>query len=168
MGALGLLLLLAAAQRLELVDQDYQIPANDWRYVPVILKQQTAAVIASYTASGASEEIRAVLVTTEDIERLRQDRPHGFLIATTPASSGRFRFHVPTPGEYAILLDNRGEHPARVHLRVALDFSGLPEPRVRYLSKERQLTVIAVSFLVFFGIVAYSGRRLWRKMVRGS
>ena len=39
-------------------------------------------------------------------------------------------------------------------------------PLVIRLPRERQLTVIVVSFAVFFGIVTYSARRLLRGMRR--
>jgi hypothetical protein len=52
-----------------------------------------------------------------------------------------------------------------VHIRVWLDFARRG-PVVTQLSPERQLTVIAISFLVFFGIVTYSARRLLRTMRR--
>ncbi|MGA2195610.1 MAG: hypothetical protein ABSH40_10095, partial [Bryobacteraceae bacterium] len=51
---------------------------------------------------------------------------------------------------------------ATVHLRVWLDFGGRRVPEVTELAPGRQLVVVAVSLAVFFGIVAYSGRRLWR------
>jgi hypothetical protein len=54
-----------------------------------------------------------------------------------------------------------------VRLRVSLDFS--PRrlgPEVTRLSPERQLAVIVISFAVFFGIVAYSGRKLLRAIRR--
>jgi hypothetical protein len=48
----------------------------------------------------------------------------------------------------------------RVHLRVSLDFSGRAGETIQYLSPQRRLTVILISFAVFFGIVTWSARKL--------
>ena len=64
-------------------------------------------------------------------------------------------------GQYAVVIDNRlGGLEAAAHLRVSLDFGGRPGPEVTRLSPGRQLTVIAITFAVFFAIVSYSARRL--------
>jgi hypothetical protein len=62
-----------------------------------------------------------------------------------------------------IFLDNRlGTAPIAGHLRVTLDFSGEHAPEVTQLSRERQITIITISFAVFFAIAGYSARRLLR------
>ena len=53
-----------------------------------------------------------------------------------------------------------------MHLRVWLDFGGRRGPEVTELAPERQFVVVAVSLAVFFGIVTYSSRRLWRAVKR--
>jgi hypothetical protein len=60
------------------------------------------------------------------------------------------------------VVDNRDARPAAVHLRISLEFGASPGPAVTRLSSRRQLTVILISFAVFFGIVTFSARRLWR------
>jgi hypothetical protein len=48
-----------------------------------------------------------------------------------------------------------------VRLKISLDFAPRPQgPEVTRLSPRRQLTVILISFAVFFAIVSYSARRL--------
>jgi hypothetical protein len=54
-----------------------------------------------------------------------------------------------------VAIENRGPQPVRVRLRVFME-----QPRVRYLSRGRQLAVIAISFGVFFAIVSLSARKL--------
>jgi hypothetical protein len=63
------------------------------------------------------------------------------------------------------MVDNLGDSPAMVHLRVTLDFSRRG-PTVTQLSPQRQLAVVAISFAVFFGIVTFSARRLLRHLKR--
>jgi hypothetical protein len=161
--ALLALLLLAAATRVELVDEVYTIPTAEWRYVEVQLRQTPVAVNCSFQVVSRGAQVRVALLSRADLERLRADQPHGFLAATQPASSGTLNYHLQRAGEYAVVVDNRALHtPLRVHLRVSLDFSGRPEQGVRTLSPERRLAVILISFAVFFGIVTWSARKLLR------
>ena len=46
------MLLLAATTRVDLVDEDYQIPPGDWKWVEVDLRQQPAVVLANYIVQG--------------------------------------------------------------------------------------------------------------------
>ena len=155
------LCLLVSPASVDLVDEIYQIPANEWRYVEVSLKQQPALLSAEVEARAGSREVRSALLRREDLNRLQNDHPYGVLAATTPGPLGRFRYYVQDPGEYAVVVDNRdSDAPATVRLRVWLDFAGPPGHDAERLSPQRQLTVILVSFAVFFGIVTWSARRL--------
>lgn len=161
-------LLLLAATHVDLVDEVFRIPAAEWRYVELGLRQKPAFVSADFEVRSGSPRVRLALMRREDLDRMRGDRPYGVLIATDPAPSGRLRFQVREPGEYVLVIDNRSDtdHPAEAHLRVALDFGAQTGPAVTRLSPQRQLTVIAISFAVFLGIVSYSARRLLRGIKR--
>jgi hypothetical protein len=67
---------------------------------------------------------------------------------------------VHDPDTY-VVIENQAARAARVRLRVYLE-----QPQVRYLSRGRQLAVIAISFGVFFAIVSLSARRLWKAIRR--
>lgn len=162
-------LVFLAAGRVELVDQVFEIPAAEWRYVDqIVVRQMPVTVDCNFELVGRGQGVRIALLSHGDLNRLRQERPHGFIAATPRMPRGSMRYQVRVPGEYAIVVDNReGEaSPVRVHLRLALDFSGQAEPQVRYLSRPRQLAVILISFAVFFGIVIWSARRLLRAIKR--
>jgi hypothetical protein len=163
--ACALLLALAAASRVELADEVYSIPADNWRYLEVGLKQQPAVVVARYDVdvSAPRAEVRVSLMRREDMEHLRQGLPHGSIENTEPARSGTLRAYVP-PGDYVLVVDNRASHgpPSPVHLHVWLDFTERSGPIITTLPPERQLVVVVVSFAVFFTIVGWSGRRLLR------
>jgi hypothetical protein len=156
-----ILLLLAAAPRVDLVNEVIEIPGSEWRYVELNLKQQPVAVTCDFSASEG-DRVRLALLRGEDLQRLRGDRPHGVLAATEAGPRAALRFAVPEPGEYVVVVDNRSGRRAKVHLRVGLDFSAHAAPQVRYLSRERQWTVVLASFAFFFGVVIYSARRLLR------
>ena len=161
--ALACMLALAASSRVELVDEVYQIPANEWRYVELGLKQRPAFVDAHYEVRSGPPEVRLALVRGAELERMRREQPHGVLAVTRPGQSGSLEYGVQRPDDYAIVVDNRdGERAAAVHLRIWLDFARRRNPEVGTLPPERQFVVILVSFAVFFAVVTWSAQRLLR------
>lgn len=161
MTVLACLILLASSTRVELVNELYRIPANEWRYVEISLKQQPALVLAGYRSETGVRDIRLALVRKTDLERLRSERPFGILASTPAGPEGRLEFHVPEPGQYALVVDNAGDREEGVRVDVSLDF-GRRHPGVTMLSPSRRLTIVLLSFGTFFGIVAWSARRLLR------
>ncbi len=155
------LFLLLGSSSVDLVDDLYQIPAGDWRYVDVTLRQRPALLGADAVSSSGGKDVRVALLPRREMERLRQDRAHSVLASTTPGESGHLRYYLRDPGRYALVLDNRdNDKPAAVHLRAWLDFGAAGGPQATYLSPRRQLTVILISFAVFFAIATWSARRL--------
>jgi len=154
----ALLVLWFASTRVELVNEVYSIPAADWKYLDVDLRQQPVSVDCEFQALAEDARVRVGLIRRENLRGLRRGRER-FLHATELASRGSFHYTVREPGEYAVVVDNRSDQrPRSVQLRVSLDFA----LDVRYLSRQRQLAVILISFAVFFGIVTYSARKLLR------
>jgi hypothetical protein len=163
MSVVACLLLLAASSRVELVDEVFQIPANEWRYVELGLKQRPAFVDADYEVRSGPRQVRLELIRGVEMERLRREQPHGVIAVTRPGPSGALRYGIRGPDDYAVVVDNRaGDQPAGVHLRIWLDFAGGRAPEVTMLSPERRLIVILLSFTVFFAIVTWSAKRLLR------
>ena len=160
-------LLLAASTRVDLVDEVYQIPTGEWKYVELDLHQQPASVSATYQLQSGSGPVRLALLTREDLEHFRNNADHGVLVVTPPGKSGAFNYRVRRPGEYVIVVDNRGTtQPASIHLTVNLDFARRG-PDVTQLTPQRQLAVIVISFAVFVGIATYSARRLLKVIAPG-
>jgi len=156
--------LLLAASRVELVDEVYQIPANEWRYVELGLTQQPALVTATYEVVSGPPELRLALLRSEEVEKLREGAPHSVMDVTPAGARGRLHYQTPERGGYVLVIDNQGRAPASVRTRISLDFARRG-PIVTQLSPARQTAVIVISFAVFFGIVTFSARRLL-KIVR--
>jgi hypothetical protein len=150
------MLLLAATTRVDLVDEDYQIPAGDWKWVEVDLRQQPAVVMASYFVEGGTGQVRIALIARDDLDRLPEN---ALLSSTRRGGSGSLAYRVRDRDSYAILVDNRTDktNAATVRLRVSLDFA---RAHATQLPRERQVTVVAVSCLAFFAMVTYSARKL--------
>ena len=162
--ALASFVLLAAATRVELVDDVYQIPPAEWKYIEVNLRQNPARSDAGFNVQSGSETVRLALMTRAALEDLRAELPHGLLAVTAPGKSGAFHFRVRQPGDYVLVVDNRTARAraAAVRVHVALEFAGPAGPLVTYLSPRRQVTVIVLAFAFFFGVVTWSARKLLR------
>ena len=172
MTALACFVLLFASTSVELVDEVYQIPPAEWKYVEVNLRQNPALVAASFQvapgATSGSDKVRLALMTRADLAHLREGLPHGLLAVTALGNAGALAFRVREPGDYVLVVDNRASQarPAAVHLRIALDFASPFAPEVTRLSRQRQTTVIVLAFAFFFAVVTYSARKLLRAAKR--
>jgi hypothetical protein len=166
---IALLWLLAASpqdMRQTLMDEVYTIPASDWRYVPVVLKQPPVTLECEFKVlSGGA--VKVGLVNGQGLAAMRQGRRHDTLATTSFVNGGRLTYGVLEPDEYAVIVDNglEGRGAAQVQLRVALEFPGRQQAQVRQLSPARRVVVAAISLAIFLGIVTYAGKRLraaWR------
>lgn len=156
------ILLVAASSSAGLVDQTFLIPANDWRFVDLGLRHRPAAIHAEFDVQ-TGPPVQLILMERTDLERLNRGETHAVVAATGVRPHGRLNVRTVKPGDYVVVVENRsGEtEAANVRLRVSVDFVEATQ-----LSPERQLTVVAISFAVFFGIVTYSARRLWQGVRR--
>lgn len=164
MTALAWIVLLSASTSVDLVDEVYHIPAAEWKYVEINLRQRPAVVSAAFDVASGAGQVRLALMTRADLEHFRNDLAHGVLAVTQLGNSGTLRFRVRDPADYVLVVDNRADtrHGAAVHLRVALDFGPSAQQAVPQITPQRQLTVIVLSFVFFFGVVTYSARKLLR------
>ena len=155
----ALLILLAAFSRVDLVDETFDIAAHDWS-APRQLTAEPAMVDCVFQSDRPNAKVRLVLLSKADLSTWRQGRDYDEIASTPLGPGGTLRMAVHEVDTYAA-LENRGSQPVRVHLRVFQE-----EPRVRYLSRERRLEVIAISFGVFFAIVSFSARKLLKAVRR--
>jgi hypothetical protein len=158
----ALLFLLLASERLLLFDDVFTVPANDWRYVEVGLRQRAATVNCEFRVISGGSGVRVALVSHHELVRFRKGRSHDILATTNFERSGRLRFRVPEPGEYALVVDNRmeGRSEARVSMRVILDFAGRAPQPAATISPKRRLMVVLVSLALFGAIAYWAGRRI--------
>jgi hypothetical protein len=152
------MLLLAASSSVELVDHTYQIPANDWSFFDLGLRPRSALIKADF-AVEAGPPVQLLLMEQADLERLNRAETHGMVLSTAVGPAGRLEVRIGKAGDYAVVVENRSgrAETSKVRLRVYSDSA-----EATLLSPQRQLTVVAISFAVFFGILTYSARRLWQ------
>jgi hypothetical protein len=164
----ALLLFASAGSLVDMASERHVIPRNDWRYRDITSIAEPALVKINFTVESGPP-VRIELISQQGIERLKRGQPAGSALASAPETKGELQARLPDPSEYAVVIDNRGNDSsaATVRLTVSLDYSAGTQTGVRRLSPQRQLTVIALSFVVFFGIVAFSARTLWRNTQGG-
>jgi len=157
----ALLFLLAAPRPAVLVDKVFEIPAMQWRYWDRPLSEAPALVGCEFAAETRDARARVVLVNRAELDQWLAGRDHEEIGSTPVGPRGMLHVAAHDPDAY-VVIENRGPRPVAVHLRVFLD-----EPPVRYLSRERQLAVIAVSLGVFLAIATLSARKLLKAVGKG-
>jgi hypothetical protein len=162
MPLLAWMLLFAAPSSVELVNQTFLIPANDWRFVDLGLRQRPAQIQAEFDVQSGPP-VRLLLMERPELDRLNRGETHAVVASTRVEAGGHMQLRTSKPADYVVVVENRSGEigAANVRLRVAVDFVEATQ-----ISPQRQLTVIAISFTVFFGIAGYSARRLWRVVRR--
>ena|ERR1044071_4397390 len=97
------------------------------------------------------------MMPREDLERLFRGKPHDSVAGTPDGERGDVDYDMRELHDYCFVVLNNGSGASLVHLRIWLEYPG-----VEQLSPQRQLTVIVLSFAVFFAIVGFSARKLLR------
>ena len=156
----ALLLLMTAFLSVDLIDEKFEIPASDWRYVPRPVTADPAVVDCVFVADRTDAQVRLVLLSQADLNAWRVGQDHEEIATTPVGPRGVLRVSLHDPDAY-MAIENRGRQPAGVRLRVFLE-----HPNVRLLSRGRRLAVILISFGVFFTIVIFSARRLLKAIGR--
>ncbi len=157
---IAVVLLLAAFSRVDLIDETFEVPASDWRYVPRPVTPEPAEVDCVFQSDRPDAQVRVVLLSHQDLNAWRVGHDHEEIISTPIGPRGVLRVPLHDVDSY-LAIENRGSRPVRVRLRVFLE-----HPAVRYLSRGRQLAVILISFGVFFAIVSLSARKLLKSVRR--
>jgi len=155
----ALLVALFAPAPQTLTDEVFQIPAKQWRYVDVAVKQVPATVRCEFRVISGKSMVRVELVNADGLEDWRQGHRET-KGAGAFGSAASFSHVIRVPDDYAVVIDNSGREPAGVRLSVLLDTVESDQPPPMYASPERRLAVIAISAVVFLGIVTYSAKKL--------
>ena len=163
MPPLLLALVLLGAPRVQLVNDVFRVPAEDWRYVDFSLRPRAALVTAECRSAAGSAPVRIALLRREDLDRLRAGEAHSVIEATPVGLSNHLDYLLREPGDYALVIDNEERAPASVHLSVWLDFAQRP-PALPQITPVRRMAVILISFAVFFLITGLTARKLLRAL----
>src|SRR5271165_6922152 len=101
---LACLLFFTVFSGVELVDEVYQIPANDWRYVDLNLHGRPALVMASFRVESGPG-VRFTLMSRRDLDRMSHGQPYAALLDLPARRRGEIQQRTGTPGNYVVALE---------------------------------------------------------------
>lgn len=147
--------------------QSFHLAPGDFRWVEFTVRTVPTQVDCRYDVIAGKPTVRAELLPRNEFRLLYRGREHQSMTTTPAGSTGTFRQLITAKGQYALVLLNEENAPAAT---VSLEFRTTINPRAEDIAKSlpagRRLTVILLSFAVFFVTVAWSGRKLIRAMGR--
>src|SRR5215469_10056940 len=110
----ALLLLLASVSQ-TLVDEVFQVPAGEWRYVAIALKQVPVTADCDFHVISGKGAVRVELVNRKGLNDWKQGARDA--LGSAPfQSEGVFRRVVSVADEYAVVLESGRQAPATVRL----------------------------------------------------
>jgi hypothetical protein len=159
----ALILATGASNYLTLFDEIVRIPRGQWRAINVSLHQRPAQVQCRYQVVRGSSNVRAVLMSREDVTRFQQGQDYHVMSLTAADRKGELRHIISRPGDYIVLIENDSKgSPSYVQLHLGLEFNRYTSFEPLTVSPRRRSVIIAVSLLLFALIGAWSGWRLLR------
>lgn len=142
----------------------FALPPGEFRVIDIHVRHTPMRVDAAFRVietpgTPPNASVRMELLPRAALRAMQRGLAHQALAVTPDGSSGKFRNTIEDPGAYRIVISNRDTAtPAMVALTLSTDLNA--DVTATELSPARRITVIAVSFLVFFAMVGYSGWKL--------
>ncbi len=164
---LALLLLLSTpASEAQLLNDSFDVPAREYRFIPMHIANWPATLDLSFNASE-SAPVRVELVTRRDLDRFVRGKSYEYLLRLSARPTSDFRQSVPDAGDYDVLLINEGSTNSAVKVRAAVQFAREPDV-AQYVSPQRRAILISASVLIFLIALLWSGLALLRAMRSGA
>jgi len=138
--------------------QAFRLEPGDYRWVPFTIKQTPAEVDCKFEVLQGGLELHVELLPMSEFRLFSRGREHSTLVVMQQ-HSGAFRRIIDQPGQYAVVLKDIASRAETVSLELNTDVNPNAGAIARELPARRRLTVILVSFGLFFVIVSVSG--LW-------
>ncbi len=166
-GLFPIALLLAAAGSGS--NQAVRLDGGEYRWWPVYVRQAPMQVNCRFEVLNGARTVHAELVPQDQFHAFIRRKSYEKLVSTGDTKNGFFSQIIPKRGNYAVVIINKKNAPAAV---VSLSIETTVNPSgsalARTLPPHRRLTVILVSFAIFFLSVGWSGHKLIQAMSRGT
>ncbi len=147
------LLLVAAPQRLALVEETVDVGPKAAKGLTAVLQQQRA-VIEVVCRPVEGDDVMLIILPPEGAG----SRP--VYVQPPRPEDHPYRYLAVQPGEYQVVVENRGEFPARVALKVTLVFGAFGAAEPLTLPPPRRRLVVGVSLLFLAALGWVSARRI--------
>jgi hypothetical protein len=149
-------------------NQAIRLDAGEYRWWPIYVRQAPTQVNCHFEVLNGAQTVHAELVPQDQFHAFIRRKSYQKLTATGAAKNGFFSQIIPMRGNYAVVIINEKNAPTAI---VSLSIETNINPTaglVRTLPPRRRLTVILVSFAIFFVSIGWSGWRLIQAMTRGT
>jgi len=162
-----LAILLLQAAGIDQAPRAFRIGPGEYRWIPVTVKQTPTEVDCRFTVLEGGPSVHLELLPMREFRLFSRGREHETLAVSPDSKSGAFRRILDERGQYAVLVVNApNAAPAVVSLEVGTNIDPVPSAISRELTPARRLTVILISFAIFFTTVSWSAVRLLRAVGR--
>lgn len=161
----GLALLLAAAGSGS--SQAVRLDAGEYRWLPIYIRQTPVEVNCRFKVLNGVQTVHAELVPQDQFDAFVRRRSYEKLVSTGNTKDGSFSRIIPKRGNYAVVIMNQKNAPAAlVSLSIETSVNPSGAGAAHTLPPGRRLTVILVSFAIFFVSIGWSGHLLIQAMTR--
>jgi hypothetical protein len=149
--------------------QAFRLESGDYRWIPFTVRQTPTEVDCRFEVLQGGPRVHVELLPMSEFRLFNRGKQHETLAVSPNSRSGAFRRIIDHRGQYAVVVKNdAGSPPAIISLELSTDLNPNAGVVARELPARRRLTVILISFAVFFAVVTWSGLRLMRSLSRPS
>jgi hypothetical protein len=149
-------------------NQAVRLDAGEYKWWPIYVRQAPMQVNCRFEVLNGAQTVHAELVPQDQFHAFIRRKDYEKLVTTGDTKNGFFSQIIPTRGNYAVVIINEKNAPAAL-VSLSIETNLNPSAGIaRTLPPRRRLTVILVSFAIFFVSIGWSGRRLIQAMTRGQ
>jgi hypothetical protein len=146
----------------------FQLAPGEYRHLEFTVRQVPTEVECKFHVLDGDDSVGLELLPRSELVRYELRREHVTLAVFPPSRDGAIRLLVNDPGRYVVAVKNRREaRTATVTMELATDVNPNSDVVAQELPPAKRMAVIAISFLMFFSMVAFSGYKLLRALPRG-
>lgn len=154
---------LAGMQAFGATPASFRLEPGDFRWIPFTVNQTPTEVDCSFQVVRGDPSVHMELLPMSEFRRFNLGREHETLAISENGRAGAFRRILDGRGQYVVVVINQSKaRPATVTLEVRTDLNPNADVSAKTISPQRRLSVILISFAIFFTTVTWAGFRLLR------
>jgi len=139
----------------------FRLDPGEFRWIPFTVNQIPTEVDSSFEIVRGDPSVHMELLPMSDFRRFNRGKEHNTLAISVTGRSGAFRRILETRGQYVVVVVNKSKtKPAMVTLELRTNLNPTGDAVAKTISPQRRLTVILISFAIFFTTVTWAGLKL--------
>ena len=141
--------------------QEIRLGPGEYRWVPLTVRQIPTEIDCHLEISEGNPTVHAELLPMSEFRLFVRGQAHDTLAISREGQNVEFRRIVDSRGQYAVVVRNeKNAGPVNLSFDVRTEVDPSSGAVAQTLPAGRRLTVILISFAVFFVTVVWSGRKL--------